>query len=170
MHADDTVTYKSARTSRIILYHSDSSPFTEHWMFKKKTVSICLSIHKQREYWSRTVTIQNEAMSVAENVKYSGIVLDSHLRLDKTSENICTKGQTKSQILQIHQKVKYASLNTARLYVHAMISSHCVTTWARASLSTIRPITSLRNHTIKTCTTKTVPSWRINVFSFWKFY
>ena len=115
----------------------------------KKTVSMCISIHKRPVNDLFEVKIKNEIITVVNEVKYLGIILDKNVKFDKQVHHICKKVKPNLNCFRFIQRD--LSCKAAQLYMHAMILSHLsywITSWSQASQVTLKPIIAIYKQAI----------------------
>ena len=155
-HADDTVIYVHANTkqkaadkltSALVLITSGLHRSCLQ-LNVNKTVGMFFT--KRKCNIVSNISISGEHINIVPQVKYLGIIIDSNLTF-------------KTQVKKVTQRVKFSlanfkyirntmTLNSAKLYMNAMIMSHltyCLTSWGQTNSSTLKPLATLYKQTLK---------------------
>ncbi len=126
LYADDTVIYVSAQTPHLAAeILTNEMTGVSHWLQNKcltlncsKTVSMCFSI-RRKEMSGFIIKINQKAIETVNNVKYLGVVLDSHLKFDMHVKRLCRTIRTNLNCFYMIRP--YISLKAAKLYMHAIM-------------------------------------------------
>jgi len=151
MYADDTVIYVQTA-----LQLTDTMVHVSKWLSDS-----CLQLNVKKTicmFFTKTacnspepdVYVSGERLQIVPEYKYLGIYLDSNLSFKKQVNNV-------SKVVRFHLfNFKYMrnnlTIDTAKLYFNAIIIpylTYCLTSWAQASSTTLKPIQILNKQALK---------------------
>lgn len=102
------------------------------------------------------VFVSGERLQVVA-VKYLGVLLDSRLSFKAQVKKVCNR--VKFNISNFRFIRHYMSTEAANMYMHSMVLSHityCLTTFSQANATTLKPLQSLYNQTLKILDKKSI--------------
>ena len=157
MYADDAVLYVHAKDKKHAAQElTDAMMNVYNWLEKSKlylniSKTVCMYFSNRANTESDpNIFVQVKTIEVVQEFKYLGITLDSQLSF-------------KQQIKKIVNRIKFNLSNfrfirnnltpeSAKLYFDTMIMSHmlyCVTSWAAACKTTLKPIETVYKQALK---------------------
>ena len=96
------------------------------------------------------ITIAGQNISIVPQFKYLGIIIDSTLSFKAHIKKVCHR--VKFSLANFRYIRNTLSTTAAKLYMDAMIVSHltyCLTTWGHTNSSSLKPLATLYNRTVK---------------------
>ena len=157
MYADDTVLYVHAKDKKHAAQElTDAMTNVYNWLEKSQlylntSKTVCMYFSKRANTDSDTnVSVQGKTIEVVQEFKYLGITLDSQLLFKRQIKN--TVNRIKFNLSNFRFIRNNLTLESAKLYFDTMIMSHmsyCVTSWASACKTRLKPIETVYKQALK---------------------
>lgn len=155
MYADDTVVFVSGKSVEAITAQLQQHINSVSVWFQNsgltlnlsKTVSVCFA-SRSHPLEELHLTINGQNIAQVKEVKYLGLILDSHLSFESHVKKITRTAKANMYSFRIIRDC--LPFHAANIFMHAMIFSHlsyCITSWSQATATTIRPLRHLQQST-----------------------
>lgn len=157
MYADDTVIFVHANSAAQAadLLSNSMQKITE-WLNHNclqlnvsKTVCMFFSKSKSRCV-EPDVVVAGKRLQVVSDFKYLGVYIDNNLTFKLHIKKVCNR--IKYNLANFIYVRSCMSKRAAMMFMHSMILSHityCLTTWSQARNTSLKPLLSLYEKTIK---------------------
>lgn len=167
MYADDVVIYVCGES-----VHAVSNELSQHleavaaWFENaglslnvKKTLSVCFSSRAKTPTEELNLEINGQKIKQVPQIKYLGLVLDSHLNFESHIKKVC--GVAKANLYTFKVIRDCLPFHAAQIFMHSMIFSHinyCITSWSQANVTATMPLKRIYNRAAKILAKKPIRS------------
>ena len=151
MYADDTVIYTHAKNreqaasklTAVLNKVSDWLTSSCLTLNVSKTVGMYFS-NKRNAQQQPDIFVNGEVITIVDNFKYLGVIIDSNLNFKKHIKKISRN--VRVSLINFRHIRHQLPIHAAKLFMHSMILSHlsyCATSWSQAGVTTLKPLYTL---------------------------